>query len=633
MNSGNHSQSSFSHPNVSPQSTRSGPSQYQGSHNRDSSSSTHHSGQSQVMSPTFYQSGGQGSKVDLDRPDMTIGQLSVYLQERLAQLQTRIKHTPGIPTNVQNLLIEECRTIGQEFNEQQRHLKHQIEVIQNENIQLSAQLLDAQEKLKTSIQDRDTLQSRVDKLLQEAEKSDKEWDIAMQHLQATNASLMEKIAMQEEQLKGKRALWLDSNPHASAQRRDAMKATIRDPFHSPSASGNSGVGSQMSNIDSPAPSPLKSSFSGTFSGPPPQMAPSGAPTGPAIPRGPRRRAHLNIQLPVGKAEQRSHMALPASWQKFPSTANKIFNTEPGDTPPAPPPSMALVVHTKAEDPAEDYTNAFGKLYALIEGWVKTYANEPNVTNDQKVARSNDVLWAYMMNCTYPGHRQDSHTHVMALLSEPQTRYWFMMRMCVTYCVKDIISIKTFYSYSDLVNKQLEEVRTKLQERGKSDRTSMTVEMLIVFQGLANEARQGLVDQQARAVQSIISAGNYQAYRSTQLAYHTKRLRDMLGPMLNDNISRQAAGKDLGAIAVTAWELSVKMHTSHLTFQVYFPETAAKFMAATMVAKDQPHTDPMELQIRQTRLKLVITPVITMRDDRGTTIKAKNLHHSTVLTMM
>jgi hypothetical protein len=29
--------------------------------------------------------------------------------------------------------------------------------------------------------------------------------------------------------------------------------------------------------------------------------------------------------------------------------------------------------------------------------------------------------------------------------------------------------------------------------------------------------------------------------------------------------------------------------------------------------------------------LVITPVVTMRDDCGTTIKAKNLHHFTVLT--
>ena len=114
--------------------------------------------------------------------------------------------------------------------------------------------------------------------------------------------------------------------------------------------------------------------------------------------------------------------------------------------------------------------------------------------------------------------------------------------------------------------------------------------------------------------------------------HSKKLRDILGPLLNHGCSRADAGRDLGAITIKAWELSVKMFTSQLTFQIYFPETATKFHAATMIAKDQPRADPMHLQIRQTRLKLVITPVITLRDDRGTTIKAKNLHMSTVLTM-
>ena len=107
---------------------------------------------------------------------------------------------------------------------------------------------------------------------------------------------------------------------------------------------------------------------------------------------------------------------------------------------------------------------------------------------------------------------------------------------------------------------------------------------------------------------------------------------MLGPLLNNGSPRAEAGKDLGAIAIKAWELSVNMYSSHLSFQVYFPETSGKFNAATMIAKDQPRLDSMQLQIQQVRLKLVITPVITMRDDRGTTIKDKNLHKSTVLTM-
>ncbi|KAH8672656.1 hypothetical protein BGZ60DRAFT_429975 [Tricladium varicosporioides] len=618
MNTQSHSSFGGGAPtNTSPQSNQSRPSQSDSGHNRDSSTSTHHSTQSheQIASPSSLRShSGSQSQVVVDYAEMSVSQLSAYLQDRLTQLQTRIKRTPGIASNVQDSLIEELRSISQEYNEKQRQLQRQIDHIQTEKARLLKQLNEVEQKLRTTTDERDSLQARIDALVREAEKSDKEWQTAMETVQATNTSLLEKLALQEEQLKGKRALWLESNPGSSA-RRDAMKAAIRDPFHSPSTNySTSNTGSQMGGGYSPLQSPLKSSFGG----PPPQIGLQAPPNGPAIPRGPRRRpAALN--LPIGKAPPGVPAPSFDTWGQYSSNRPPI-TTEPGDdirTPIAVSASTALVIRDqKDRESPEDYEEGFAKMYTLCEGWVKTYSSTPNLANDQKIARSNDTLWSFMMNCTYPGHRQDSHTHVCALLNDPTCRKWFVMRMCVTYCVMDIINLENFYDFSPLVRTTLEDVRRKLLQRG-----------------LNNEARQELIDTQARACQSVLSSTSYQAYRANQLNNHTKRLRDILGPLLNDNVSLQAAGRDLGSIVVCAWELNCKMHCSHLTFQVYFPETASKFTAATMVAKDRPSTDPMQLQIRQTRLKLVITPVITMRDDRGTTIKAKNLHHSTVLTML
>lgn len=150
-------------------------------------------------------------------------------------------------------------------------------------------------------------------------------------------------------------------------------------------------------------------------------------------------------------------------------------------------------------------------------------------------------------------------------------------------------------------------------------------------GLANDARQKLIDRQVNAVQSVADSEEYLTFRTKELTRHTTDLRNMIGPLLNIDADRSLAGRDLGFLSVAAWELGVKMFTSHCQFQIYFPETAGKFNAATMVAKDSV-TDPLQLQICQTRLKLIITPVVTMRDDRGSSIKVKNLHHSTVLTM-
>lgn len=106
---------------------------------------------------------------------------------------------------------------------------------------------------------------------------------------------------------------------------------------------------------------------------------------------------------------------------------------------------------------------------------------------------------------------------------------------------------------------------------------------------------------------------------------------MTGPLLNGNCDRRPAGHELALLVVTAWELAVKMNTERITFQIYFPATADKFSASTMTAKDT-NVSAMQLQLQQCRLKLVITPVVTIRDDRGLTIMAKNILSADVLIM-
>ena len=157
-------------------------------------------------------------------------------------------------------------------------------------------------------------------------------------------------------------------------------------------------------------------------------------------------------------------------------------------------------------------------------------------------------------------------------------------------------------------------------------------MLTFSAGLANEARQKLIDRRATAIQGIFSGNGFEKWRKDELELHSRNLRNTIGAMINETALRTLAGRDLGAIVLKAWDLSVKLNTAPLTFQIFFPETATKFNASTMIAKEQPNVDPMQLQIKQTRLKLVITPVVTMRDDRYGKIRAKNLHSSTVLIM-
>jgi hypothetical protein len=106
---------------------------------------------------------------------------------------------------------------------------------------------------------------------------------------------------------------------------------------------------------------------------------------------------------------------------------------------------------------------------------------------------------------------------------------------------------------------------------------------------------------------------------------------MLGPLLDRGNSRTHSCAAITAIATTAWELSLKMHTSHLSFKIFFPETTSKFNAHTMIATNSTE-DPFKLQFNQTRLRLVVTPLVTLRDDRGRAILVKNIRMAGVILL-
>ncbi|RDL39722.1 uncharacterized protein BP5553_04062 [Venustampulla echinocandica] len=572
---------------------------------------------------------------------VTVSQLSAFLQRRLAEHQSHIKNAPGIATNIQTLLIDECRIISQDYNKEQRLLQQRFDQIYNENVHVKTQLGNAQRELadhhnrsKADISDgnepkeeRDTvsLQSQVNELLHEAQKHEKEWLNILEQSRVANEALLKRIKVQEEQLNGKRALWVESNPRSSAHR--GAMTTINNSLATPSTSRGASVSSghwQMSTMaNSPTPGLLttasgngsfgKGSFGKHSRSKCPWAAPhqAAAPNNPAN-IGPRRRPHPS----PGRRNQSEALNVSGP-EQLAHTLLHVPNTEHGVAPLNLHRSQALMPYNINDDEmAEEYAAALINFYRLVEGWAKTYTSTPNLANDRGIASSNVSLWAFMMDCTYPGFRQDSHTHVMTLLGDPNTRYWFVMRMCLTVCVNEIIDLRSFYGYSEVMDREIDKLMVKLQERGGQD----------------NDGRQKLINQRARIVQHIISAPDYQRFRSDQLTVYSKRFRQVLGPMLDDSIHLGEAGRDVGVIVTATWELAAKLYSAPLTFQIKFPPTASRFSTANMIAKNRPYQDALQLQISQARLKLVITPIATLRDDRNTTIKAKNLHRSLVLTM-
>ncbi|KAH7342835.1 hypothetical protein BKA65DRAFT_478708 [Rhexocercosporidium sp. MPI-PUGE-AT-0058] len=582
-----------------------------------------------------------------------VNQMMVDSQEHHALMNDLIQNIKGIDamsSALKERLIENTENIRRSYDRKFQHMKQDVEKLCFEQQTNQRYLDNTTMNLRQAYLERDRLGAERDALLEAKNKSEakaveasRQLNELEKHWKKVTGDVKKNLAESRAEIERLRALlekanleldhnrardvkfldaahvrWMFDNPPSSVRsRRDTE--TSQDPFASPSVASSatfpvSGMGA--GGLGSPPNTSVglighgfgQSSAFGHIQ---PNSGPPNATAEQMFPdlHKPRRRLNLPTKPPT-----RGRTDIPNSpWD---TESSRAYNTEPGDTPIAASRSTALVLSSVgAEDPSLFYQEQFAGLYQLIEGWAMAYCTRPKISNDQTIARTNQKLWAFMMNCTYPGQRQDAHSHVTLLLNDAKSRPWFVVRMGVEYVVEEMLSLKSYKNFSAKVGAELAAVKAQLLERG-----------------LANDARQALTDRRAKAIQSAVGSPQWENYRSGQLSNHSKQLRDILGPMLDDSADRSKAGKDLGFIALKAWDISEHMNTAQVTFQVYFPETAGKFTAATMISRDITDTSPMSLQLNQTRVKLVITPVITMRDDRGTTIKAKNLHFSTVLTM-
>jgi hypothetical protein len=440
---------------------------------------------------------------------MTVADISRYLQTSLDSLVQRVRTTAGLASNVQEAIINECRNISQEYNQKQRVLQRQFDQLNSEKNELGVQLQKAHRRIKEldsqlnsanidrdrALRERSSIQAHVAELEKQGQRHEKqlasmglEKQTMMNEHQNLVAQLKRKIASQDEQLSSKRALWLEQNPESSP-RRDAMKK-LHDPFTSSSSPSSHGyTGSSQENKNShvtphvaiPTGPSNRGGTSSLRRGalPLPTARPQHAAQVPVVPGSylsskisPTERGS-QPQNPAGKLFPESNHSLVAPFPAYSVGNTSTYNPRSQHITPTVEPSTsggthssgALVLHPGNEDGSGEWAASFSFLYSLIEGWTRSYAHQPNLVNDQNIANKNQALWGFMMNCTYPGRAQDSHSHVMLLLNDFNTRRWFVMRMCVSYCVQEILDYSAFRGYKDITDRKLSEIREGLQIRG------------------------------------------------------------------------------------------------------------------------------------------------------------------------
>jgi hypothetical protein len=144
----------------------------------------------------------------------------------------------------------------------------------------------------------------------------------------------------------------------------------------------------------------------------------------------------------------------------------------------------------------------------------------------------------------------------------------------------------------------------------------------------------IINRRAQLVEEMVAGPNAAKFKNFKLTQHHQYLKTMVAPFLATHKAANVANEafyDLFTITTTAWDLSAKMFASRLTFQYVWNDAGVRFAAETHEPLDC-SVDRLTLQYEHCRIRFCATPAVTVRNDQGMTIDAKNILKAGVLVM-
>ncbi|KAI3319085.1 hypothetical protein HD806DRAFT_548658 [Xylariaceae sp. AK1471] len=286
------------------------------------------------------------------------------------------------------------------------------------------------------------------------------------------------------------------------------------------------------------------------------------------------------------------------------------------------PGDKMIPRDKEEWDVIDVQRAIAHLYDLCKGYVANchMQSPPNVPYG-KLKDDHSYTWHYLMQQVYkdPNH---ANNHLAYLLSTKAFIPYMLQRVCVDYMLKKILTPEVFIGFSDSKDNHLRALQTQLGAYADS-------------RGAPNRNRQRVIEDHATLVKAIAAAPEVHEFRKRTVERHANMMSALLDPCRSKGISEQQAAKSLKIMVAACWDISIKIWSSGKTLHYVFPECATKFSPGTMEALNGHHMagSPEGLVNSQCRVSLVVTPTMTLRDDRDAArMQCHAIHKAQVLAM-
>ncbi|KAK8129885.1 hypothetical protein PG999_002265 [Apiospora kogelbergensis] len=273
---------------------------------------------------------------------------------------------------------------------------------------------------------------------------------------------------------------------------------------------------------------------------------------------------------------------------------------------------------------EDIQGGFGRIFEMMEGLVATqHCTPPYNDVDRMLHTSHPDTWAYILALGLPDPRQ-SATHMAHLLGDEACRHFVIKRIIVDYIFNQLVSPDVFKGFSDEMDGHLralqESMRSKFPENAPGGRPQ-------------SGQRQRLIEDHSKLIKHIIYSPEGPHFRDREVTKHVNILSQILRPMRNCTTDDQVAHKALRVIINYAFLVTSKLWTSSMTIHYFFPDTGSKFSHGQMRQMNHMEIPAEQLQYSQWRVMLVVSPTLSLRDDRNNdSLRTHELMKSDVLVM-
>ena len=251
----------------------------------------------------------------------------------------------------------------------------------------------------------------------------------------------------------------------------------------------------------------------------------------------------------------------------------------------------------------DFTRDLSRLFKLVEDVCHKHANRPNPTLDSNLP---DHLTTSFGKLAHP-------SMIQTIVDSSSTRHFLLASHINNALTEWVFRIHVIRGFDAVHEQSIKNSRRHLQP------------------GMPVQARAAYQQIIADSVSNMKAEPRFAGWLHKQADATTTKIYESVKPFLNSGAN--TAKDDLRYVFQEAYKLSVDMHTQNKYYAFEFILAGPKtfFNPSSMVNRDMAvHGDPQSIRNSEYRIRLCISPVVTMTDLVGNTIVPTVIHLAEVL---